>query len=254
MTSMVYQMQEITSYYLTFTAYCVHESTSNSGYKAVRTEKKKKVIVAELDFVQPTAHNCKKDKKKNKTWTCSFTFQAPRITASQNSPERNVLFTAQAQKFWLHSWQNKGVPLSRNVSTRQRCSHGRGAVIQIPPHVNPPQQYSKDPQSSVTHLKLGLMLPVDQRSHVLHNQRVCVLVCFVPWVQRVCEPECDCVARDGIFLRVPSVEDIFGCQVGLRWANISQGERNGDVWEVCTSHPTHPLKGKTPNCSPTCRG
>lgn len=63
MTSMVYQMQEITSYYLTFTAYCVHESTSNSGYKAVRTEKKK-VIVAELDFVQPTAHNCKKDKKK----------------------------------------------------------------------------------------------------------------------------------------------------------------------------------------------
>lgn len=156
-------------------------------------QKKKKVIVAELDFVQPTAHNCKKDKKKNKTWTCSFTFQAPRITASQNSPERNVLFTAQAQKFWLHSWQNKGVPLSRNVSTRQRCSHGRGAVIQIPPHVNPPQQYSKDPQSSVTHLKLGLMLPVDQRSHVLHNQRVCVLVCFVPWVQRVCEPECDCV-------------------------------------------------------------
>lgn len=66
MTSMVYQMQEITSYYLTFTAYCVHESTSNSGYKAVRTEKKKKVIVAELDFVQPTAHNCKKDKKKTK--------------------------------------------------------------------------------------------------------------------------------------------------------------------------------------------
>lgn len=71
MTSMVYQMQEITSYYLTFTAYCVHESTSNSGYKAVRTEKKKmrikQVIVAELDFVQPTAHNCKKDKKTKKT-------------------------------------------------------------------------------------------------------------------------------------------------------------------------------------------
>lgn len=48
----------------------MHESTSNSGYKAVRTEKKKKrikqVIVAELDFVQPTAHNCKKDKKKTK--------------------------------------------------------------------------------------------------------------------------------------------------------------------------------------------
>lgn len=141
------------------------------------------------------------------------------------------------------------VVLNRNMSTRHNNVHMCRSRPDSPTCETPQHKHSKDPTSSLTHLKLGLMLPVDLRSHDLHNQSVSVCVCFVLRVQqslRVHELRCVCVGAWQHFLQLPSVVDIFGCQVGLRWGNNSQKEEKKRVQSEKSAPPIPPthLKAK----------